>query len=185
MTLSLQNYYDEIKSLLADDDVFELLESVKQKFVEMNKAGGKLLLVGNGGSAGIVAHAAVDFTKQAGVTALTFNEPALITAFSNDFGYERWVEKAFEYYAKPEDVLVCVSVSGESENLVNAALKAHENDHYVVSFTGKNHDNSLGKIADTNLFVNSKSYNIVEGIHMIWLTSIVDMIIGQSVYEVS
>ena len=82
MTLSLQNYYDEIKSLLADDDVFELLESVKQKFVEMNKAGGKLLLVGNGGSAGIVAHAAVDFTKQAGVTALTFNEPALITAFS-------------------------------------------------------------------------------------------------------
>lgn len=185
MVLSLQDYYREITDLMVDAKVFDQLEVLKKKIIKMNDAGGKLLLAGNGGSAGIVAHAAVDFTKQAGVTALTFNEPALITAFSNDFGYDRWVERAFEYYAKHEDILICVSVSGESENLVNAARKASANGHYVVSFTGKNRDNSLGKIADTNLFVDSKSYNIVEGIHMIWLTSIVDMIIGRSVYEVS
>lgn len=185
MSLLLQNYYREITDLMVDTQVFEQLELVKQRIIKMNDAGGRLLLAGNGGSAGIVAHAAVDFTKQAGVTALTFNEPALITAFSNDFGYELWVEKAFEYYAKPRDILICVSVSGESENLVNAARKASAKGHHVISFTGKNRDNSLGKIADTNLFVDSKSYNIVEGIHMIWLTSIVDMIIGRSVYEVS
>ncbi|MDA8855609.1 SIS domain-containing protein [Alphaproteobacteria bacterium] len=185
MVLLLKDYYREITDLMVDAKVFDQLELIKQKIIRMNDVGGKLLLAGNGGSAGIVAHAAVDFTKQAGVTALTFNEPGLITAFSNDFGYELWVEKAFEYYSKPEDILICVSVSGESKNLVNAASKASAKGHYVVSFTGKNRDNSLGKIADTNLFVNSKSYNIVEGIHMIWLTSIVDMIIGQSVYEVS
>ena len=142
-------------------------------------------MAGNGASANIVSHACVDFTKQAKIPALNFHDPGLITAFSNDYGYENWVLKAFEFYKQPYDILLCVSVSGESPNVVNACKYAKEKGHTVISFSGKSDRNSLMLESDLAFFVNSRSYNIVEGIHMIWLTSIVDMIIGNSVYEVS
>lgn len=185
MSLSLNQYYFEIKSLLHSDELFIELEKSKTILEDMNKKGGRLILAGNGGSAGIVAHAAVDFTKQAKITAMTFNEPGLITALSNDYGYEFWVEKAFEFYSQPNDVLLLVSVSGTSKNLVNAANAARTSGHKVITFTGKDKDNDLRQLGDVNFWVDSYAYNIVEGLHMIWLTSIVDMIIGKSVYDVS
>lgn len=184
-TLNLDDYFGEISELLTSDDVFTKLQAAKDTIEEMNKLGGRILLAGNGGSAGIVSHAAVDFTKQAKVPALTFNEPGIITAFSNDYGYEFWVEKAFEFYAQPSDVLILVSVSGTSQNLVNAANLARSKGHRIITFTGKNDSNALRQIGDINFWVNSHAYNIVEGIHMLWLTSIVDLIIGKSVYDVS
>lgn len=183
--LFLKGYYGEIATLLQSDELFKSLVEAKSLIEEMDGNGGRLLLAGNGGSAGIVAHAAVDFTKQAKIPALTFNEPGLITAFSNDYGYELWVEKAFEFYAQPHDILVLVSVSGTSKNLVNAANIARNNGHRVITFTGKNSNNNLRQLGDVNFWVDSHAYNIVEGLHMIWLTSIVDMIIGKSVYDVS
>ena len=183
--LSLKDYFGEIATLLQSDELFKSLAEAKSLIEEMNGNGGRLLLAGNGGSAGIVAHAAVDFTKQAKVPAITFNEPGLITAFSNDYGYELWVQKAFEFYAKPHDVLVLVSVSGTSKNLVNAANTARAGGHKVITFTGKSSHNDLRQMGDVNFWVDSHAYNIVEGLHMIWLTSIVDMIMGKSVYDVS
>lgn len=185
MSLSLNQYYSEIKSLLYSEELFIELEESKTIIEDMNKKGGRLILAGNGGSSGIVAHAAADFSKQAKITAMTFNEPGLITALSNDYGYEFWVEKAFEIYAQPNDVLLLVSVSGTSKNIVNAANNARSSGHKVITFTGKNKYNDLRQLGDVNFWVDSHAYNIVEGIHMIWLTSIVDMIIGKSVYDVS
>ena len=183
--LSLASYYDEISNLLRSDELFAKLEAAKQLIVQMKAAQGRLLLAGNGGSAGIVSHAAVDFTKQAKIPAMTFNETSLITAFANDYGYEKWVEKAFDFFAQPDDILVCVSVSGTSANLVNAAKNACERGHKVITFTGKSPNNNLKQLGDVNFWVDSHAYNIVEGLHMLWLTSIVDMIIGKSVYDVS
>ena len=183
--LSLTTYFAEIADLLTSDDLFTKLEDAKSIIEDANRAKGRLLLAGNGGSAGIVSHAAVDFTKQAKVPALTFNEPGIITAFSNDYGYELWVEKAFEFYAQPSDVLILVSVSGTSKNLVNAAKVARERGHKIITLTGKNSGNDLRQMGDVNFWVDSHAYNIVEGLHMMWLTSIVDMIIGKSVYDVS
>lgn len=183
--LALDTYYSEISQLLTSDGLFEKLATAQALVEAMNQQGGRLILAGNGGSAGIVAHAAVDFTKQAQIPAMTFNETALITAFSNDYGYEHWVQKAFEFYALPNDVLVCVSVSGTSANLVNASKYAKANNHKVITFSGRSADNSLRQLGDVNFWVDSNAYNIVEGLHMIWLTSIVDMILGKSVYEVS
>lgn len=183
--LSLNQYFGEIATLLQSSSLFEQLDQAKALIEAMQHKGGRLLLAGNGGSAGIVAHAAVDFTKQAEVPAMTFNEPGLITALSNDYGYELWVQKAFEFYAQPYDILVLVSVSGTSKNLVNAANTARAGGHKVITFTGKNSHNDLRQLGDVNFWVDSHAYNIVEGLHMIWLTSIVDMIIGKSVYDVN
>lgn len=183
--LSLENYYDEFKHLVTSDDLFVKLELAKQEFLNTKRVGGRLILAGNGGSAGTVSHAAVDFTKQAKIPALCFNDASLITAFSNDYGYDKWVEKAFQQLSLPNDAFICVSVSGNSPNLVNAALLAKKTNHKVITFTGKNRQNELHNIGDINFFVDSAAYNIVEAIHLIWLTSIVDMVIGTSVYEVS
>jgi D-sedoheptulose 7-phosphate isomerase len=183
--LSLEKYYNEFKHLTTSDDLFTKLELAKQEFLNTKGAGGRLILAGNGGSAATVSHAAVDFTKQAKIPAICFNDVSLITAFSNDYGYDKWVEKAFQQLSLPNDIFICVSVSGNSPNLVNAALLAKKTNHKVVTFTGKSRENTLYKLGDINFFVDSSAYNIVEAIHLIWLTSLVDMVIGVSVYDVS
>ena len=78
-----------------------------------------------------------------------------------------------------------VSVSGESPNIIEAAKYAKSRKVKVVTFTGKSANNSLKSLGDHNFWVDSDAYNIVEGIHMIWITTVVDMIIGNSVYSVS
>jgi D-sedoheptulose 7-phosphate isomerase len=76
-------------------------------------------------------------------------------------------------------------VSGESRNIINAAKFLKENGNKVISFSGKSINNELRSISELSFWVDSQSYNIVEGIHMIWVTTIIDMIIGKSVYSVS
>ena len=85
-----------------------------------------MIFAGNGASASNASHASVDFTKQAGIKSINFNEVNLITAFSNDYGYENYIAKALEFYADQGDVFIPISVSGESENLINGVIEAKE-----------------------------------------------------------
>lgn len=183
--LDMKSYYQDVGKLLTSDELFEELDAAKALFLDVNAASGKLIMAGNGAGAAIAAHAATDLSKQAGLSALALTDASLITALANDKGYENWVSAALEYYSSSRDAFVCVSVSGESPNLVNAARYARQEGMPVVSFTGKNADNSLRQLSDIGFFIDSKGYNIVEGIAMIWLTSIVDMIVGKAVYSVS
>jgi D-sedoheptulose 7-phosphate isomerase len=181
----LDAYYSEIVDLIKSEEVYNKLNDAKRLVLDTKNADGKLILFGNGAGASIASHAAVDFTKQADVKALTLHDTGLITALSNDFGYDNWCAKAFEFFASQNDVLVCISVSGESPNLVKVAQYAKRKGHKIISLTGRHENNSLGQLADIHFHVQSHAYNIVEGILMIWLTSIVDMIRGEAVYEVS
>ena len=109
---------------------------------------------------------------------MNYNESDLITCFANDFGYEHWIDKAVNYYAKKDDILILISVSGSSPNVVNAAKNAKKNGiKHVITLTGKNKNNPLKKIGDTNIFINSKSYNMVENAHQVILLLLVDSII--------
>ena len=83
-------------------------------------AGNKIIVVGNGGSAAMASHVAVDFTKAAGMRAITFNEADLLTCFANDYGYEQWVVEALNFYADPGDVVILISSSGTSPVLSSA-----------------------------------------------------------------
>ena len=127
----------------------------------------------------------MDFSKQAKIRSVTFNEANLITCLSNDYGYENWVSEALKLYANHNDAVVLTSVSGESLNLVKGARTAREIGLKVITFTGREKSNSLSKLSDINFWVNSHAYNIVECIHMIWLTSVIDSVIGSDTYEVS
>ncbi len=153
--------------------------------LETNKKGNKVILSGNGASAAIAAHAALDLTKQAKVKSVAYHDPALITAYSNDYGYDKWLSKLLESHMDKGDLLILISVSGESPNIIEAAKYSRIVGNKVITFTGRDKNNSLKELGDMNFWVNSNAYNIVEGIHMIWITTIVDMIIGKSVYSVS
>jgi D-sedoheptulose 7-phosphate isomerase len=145
--------------------------------------GNKIIIVGNGGSAAMSSHVAVDLTKAAGCRAVTFNEADLLTCFANDYGYENWVEKAFNFYADKGDVVILISSSGTSKNIINGANWAKQNGLIVITLSGFNSDNPLKKIGDINLWVDSKGYNIIEMAHHIWLVAIVDYIVGSIDYK--
>ena len=105
---------------------------------------------------------------------MCFNEASLITCFSNDFGYEHWVEKSLEYYAGANDLVILISSSGKSPNMLNAARKALEMRLPVITLTGFDAANPLRLLGSVNLWIESNSYNIVENVHQIWLLSISD-----------
>ena len=115
----------------------------------------------NAASASIANHASLDFTKQAKIKSVNFNESALITAFSNDFGYENWVKKAVEFYGQAGDTLILISSSGKSLNIVNAAQYACKNNINVITFTGFDSNNPLSLCGDINFWLDSKAYNII------------------------
>jgi len=141
------------------------------------------LIFGNGGSSAIASHVSVDLTKNARIKAINFNEADLITCFSNDYGYERWIEKAIDFYADYKDIIVLISSSGRSKNMINACKAAKRKRIKVVSFTGHSRNNPLSKKGNLNLWVNSKAYNFVENTHQIWLLAICDLIIGKREYS--
>ncbi len=179
----LQNYFKNLISLFNHEKYLDDLLKVKQILKETNKQGKKTMIFGNGGSAAIASHFSVDMTKNARVRCTNYNESDLLTCFSNDFGYEHWVEKTIEYYADTGDALILISAGGNSANMVNGAKKAREkNLDKIITFTGNDKNNSLSKLGDINFWVDSKSYNHIENVHQILLLSLVDLIIGKSEY---
>ena len=98
----------------------EGVEQSVEIIMDLNRKGGKLIFVGNGGSAAIASHMATDFLKNVGIPAISFNDSSLITCLSNDLGYENVFSKPVEKLPKPEDVLVAISSSGQSANILKA-----------------------------------------------------------------
>ena len=183
--MDVVNYLSKYTSLITEDFAAEKIERVAEFLKRRHAFDGKILIFGNGASAALASHAGTDFTKQAGIPTQTFHDPALITAFSNDFGYDHWMEKAASYFAKPGDTVILISVSGESPSVLNTARWAKTQELPIIGFSGRSSENSLSKLVDFSLRVPSHAYNVVESIHGIWLTAIIDKIIGQAIYEVS
>ena len=176
----LKNYLKTYDSLIHDSTSIDDLIKIKSLFLSTSKRGGKVILAGNGGSAAMASHVAVDITKNAGIRAVTFNEYDLITTLANDFGYENWISKAIELYSNFNDLVVLISASGQSQNVINAANKSRELGLPVITFSGMSPQNPFRDKGDINLWVDSKIYNIVEMTHHIWLLAIVDMIISNT-----
>ena len=106
--------------------IFEDLISLKSLMENVNDKQGKVVLFGNGGSAAIASHVAVDLEKMQYIKSTTYNEYDLITCLTNDYGFEKWMEKAIEYYCTEDDFVILISSSGNSKNVINAAKKCKE-----------------------------------------------------------
>ena len=181
----LDDYWSRYQKLFFesrdDKSILEFRDSINRTNLEK----GRLIFIGNGASASLSSHAATDFTKQAKIPSIAFNDHNLITALSNDYGYENWVSKAIDYYSKENDMLIFISVSGESKNLINGLNFAKKRNLKTVSLTGSKEKNTLRLNADISLWVDSKAYNIVECLHTIWITLIIDMFVGNPEYAVN
>jgi len=170
------NFMNDISDKIRDVDT-SMLDAATNLVRNTKRQGGKLFIAGNGGSASIASHVAVDLTKNTGIQAHTFNEASLITGFGNDYGYEHWLEMALEFYASSNDILVLISSSGRSANMINAAHKAKQMGLQLITFTGFTPDNPLRTMGDINFWVGSHIYNVVEMTHHIWVLAMVDKLI--------
>ena len=179
----LNNYFDNLKNLLSNDKYLEDLVRVKEILKKTHSEGKKTMIFGNGGSAAIASHFSVDLTKNARVRCTNYNESDLLTCFSNDYGYEKWVEKAIEFYGDKGDTLILISAGGNSPNMTNGAKQGKKMGFSkIITFTGNDKNNNLQKLGDINFWVNSKAYNHIENVHQILLLSLVDLIIGKTEY---
>ena len=123
----------------------------------------------------MASHFSVDMTKIGQIRTVNFNESDLITCFANDYGYENWVSKAINFYFDKGDIVVLISSSGESQNMINAAKLAKRKKLKLITFTGFSSSNRLKKLGDLNFWVDSKIYNHVENIHQFWLLMLSDL----------
>jgi|TARA_B110000971_G_scaffold221051_1_gene266653 D-sedoheptulose 7-phosphate isomerase len=171
----IKNYLYKFSKLLIDFDHQKFLKIIKF-FRDTKKNNHKIILIGNGGSAAMASHVSVDLTKMCKIRAINFNEADLLTCFANDYGYENWVKEAISSYADKGDVVICISSSGESKNIINGAKFAKKVGCKVITLTGFNKKNKVGKIGHINLWLDSKNYNHIEMTHHTWLLSIVDYI---------
>ncbi len=185
MEVFLKKYIDDFSDLIiTSKEITDDLISVKEALVRASKNGRKSIVVGNGGSASIASHVAVDLTKNAKTQCIDFNEADLITCFANDYGYEHWVEKAVGFYGNEGDILVAISSSGCSDNILKGCQEARrKNFSKIITLSGMSSDNPLRKLGDINLWVDSRAYNHIESIHQFWLLCVVDMIIGKAEYS--
>jgi len=145
----------------------EGLGRVIDLIVTLKHEGGKAILMGNGGSAAIVSHVHNDLCKAVGVRAVVFDDTPLLTALANDEGYHEVFRRPLELWADRGDLLIAVSSSGESENIVSAAASARQKGCRLLTFTGFKPTNRLRQIGDFNIYVPASHYGYVEMAHSV------------------
>ena len=181
----IEDYLERFRTLLGDGELASQLLRLKGLFEETQSRGNKVIIAGNGGSAAISSHCSVDLTKSAGIRCINFNEADLITCLANDYGYEKWLAKALELYSDDGDLVVLISSSGSSPNMVEAGRYANAKGLSLVTFTGFDAGNPLKALGSLNFWVDSRAYNLVEMTHHMWLLSVCDLIVGKMEYPVS
>ena len=141
-------------------------------------AGGKVIFIGNGGSMGIATHMAIDFSKNGNLRALAFNDPMALTCVGNDLGYANVFAKQIEIHARPGDLLVAISSSGRSPNILAAVAAARARDCAVATYSGFAPDNDLRRLGDVNFYVAASEYGFVEISHLALCHAVLDIDMG-------
>jgi D-sedoheptulose 7-phosphate isomerase len=162
-----------------DKKIIDNLAIFKKIVLDARDNNKTIYFAGNGASTTIASHAALDFTNQLAVKCHALNDPNFITCFANDFGYDDFMARSIKLYAESDDVIVLISSSGQSQNVINAAKVAKEMKCKVVTLSGFDYSNPLQKLGDVNLWLDSNQYNIIECIHMFWLVMVCDVIVNE------
>jgi len=185
---SAESYYGRLSHLLEKIQAtkkdrgslvfFAAIEFLGELVMAQTAAGKKIIFIGNGASASISSHMATDYWKNGGMRSVSFNDATLLTCLSNDCGYENVFGKSVEMFADEGDVLVAISSSGRSENILNGVRAARKAGAHVVTLSGFKSDNPLGSMGDINFFVPDEDYGPVEIIHLSILHCTLDSIIA-------
>lgn len=162
-------------ALMDQDAGFDKLCEIS---AQIRDAGRNKYMAGNGASAAFANHMALDWTKNGGVATHSFSDSALLTALGNDLGYEEAFSAPLSWYAKSGDLLVTISSSGNSPNIIKTIEVARSKGMGVVTFSGLKPDNASRQLGDVNLYIPAKTYGIVECAHQVLLHVWLDKFMG-------
>lgn len=163
---------EQNRKLKYDEGIQKLVDIfTKQKREQTN-----LFFIGNGGSSAIASHMTADFMKNGGMNTYNLYDNAVTTCMGNDYGYEYIFSRPLDFLLKENDLLVAISSSGNSQNIINAIEVAQKKQVDVITFTGFIEENKAKQLGKINVYVPSNKYGIVESIHNLMLQQIVDMI---------
>jgi D-sedoheptulose 7-phosphate isomerase len=186
--IALQDYFLTLSDLLCGVEVTardgaglefaDAATSVMARARATHAAGDKLIFVGNGGSAAIASHMATDYSKNGGVRALALNDSSMLTCLGNDLGYDRVFAKQVELYARKGDLVIAISSSGRSANILNAVDAALAAGCTVVTLSGFTPDNPLRRKGEWNFYLASDRYGFVEIGHLTICHAVLDFLCG-------
>jgi D-sedoheptulose 7-phosphate isomerase len=154
-------------------ELSERIIEVAHALAECIRSGGKILLCGNGGSAADAQHLAgelvvrlsSDYTRSALPAITLSSNDYVLTACANDFGFDQVFSRQIEALGKPEDLLLCISTSGNSPNLIKAAEKAKEKKMKTVGLLGKD-GGKLKSLSDLSIVVPSENTPRIQEVHI-------------------
>ncbi|OGS43985.1 MAG: hypothetical protein A2539_07610 [Elusimicrobia bacterium RIFOXYD2_FULL_34_15] len=148
--------------------------------LRLKKDNGQIFFIGNGASASMSSHTALDMWKNANIRAQSFNDMVSITAISNDIAYKEVFSKPLDFFVNKSDMLVCISSSGNSENIVNAVKLAKKKDLFIVTFSAMNKNNKLRYLGDINFYIPAQTYGFAESGHQLllhyWIDNLVNLL---------
>jgi len=150
---------------------------VKQELESIISQYQEIIILGNGGSSSIASHISQDYTKKLKKKSFTFSDASRLTCYSNDYGYESAYRQFLKEFASKDSLVILISSSGNSENILNCAEYCEEEGIKTLTMTGFDVENKLKRKEMNsrllNHWVDSKDYGIVECVHMIFLHMVV------------
>jgi len=175
----LNNYLSSIsfRDVNGNDINVEDGFSAWRKWIVDLRADKKVLyLAGNGASASIASHMAADLAKNALVHTQVFSDLSLITAMANDVGYDEVYAEPLRNRGNRQDMLVAISSSGNSNNILNAAKVARSLDMSIVTLSGMKPDNPLRSLGHLNMYLPTEGYGHTETCHAAVLHYLMDLV---------
>ncbi|WP_226811284.1 D-sedoheptulose 7-phosphate isomerase [Candidatus Steffania adelgidicola] len=160
-----------LQNILSDDRHIQAIGDAAKRIANTFKSGGKVLSCGNGGSHCDAMHFAEELTgryreNRPGYPAIAISDPSHLSCVSNDFGYEQVFSRYIEAIAHKGDVLLAISTSGTSENIIRAINTARAKEMWVVVLTG-NTGGGILKSADVAIHVPHCGYpDRIQEIHI-------------------
>lgn len=182
---SMTSVLDQTESSVGTEksDLQTALDRTVELLKAVQSANGTQFFLGNGASAAFAEHMALDWTKNGGVRSLNPSSAVLLTALGNDISFQDSFATFLDRYARPGDLIVTISSSGNSENIIRAITKARTMGCKVVTLSGLKPDNSSRMLGDVNYYVPGKTYGIVECAHQVLLHMMIDSFMGIQEWE--
>ncbi len=175
--MKISNYTEEISKILGEAQFS--LDKVLAAINQVKAAGKKIIFIGNGGSATTANHMALDYSKLGKIRSISFDDGSFLTMLGNDYGFENSFAKAIEMYGDTGDLLIALSGSGRSPNILKAVEASRNKGLKVITLSGFQPDNPLSQLGDINIHFNSQVYGPVEISHLIFLHWLLDKFFAQ------
>ena len=171
---------EELKSSLPSGEVIDnqtAIETWSKWTHELSISKNTMYFIGNGASAMMAGHMSADATKNGEIKATCFNESSLMTAISNDINFEEVFSYPLKRFAHKGDILVTISSSGNSPNIIKGIEAAKELGLKIITLSGLKEENQSRKMGDLNFYVPAKTYGLTESAHQALLHAWLDFYI--------